>query len=279
MSLTAAYIVPHPPLAVAEVGRGEEANISATLDAYYEVAARIAAHEPDLIIFISPHTAYYADWVFIAPGTRAQGSFAQFGASQVSFEVEYDEATRESIDAIALKRRIPAGTVGSAAKELDHGVLVPLYFIAQELPLDSFKTISIGGSALPDNVLTEFGRCIATAAHEYEGKAVLVVSGDLSHKLKKDGPYGFNPAGPFFDRSFEEIIRSGDLSDFADIDPQVREDAAECGLSGFIMLSGTIDEAKKLQDVDFTSELLSLEGPFGVGYGIAAFEQKECDDE
>ncbi|MCL2655749.1 MAG: AmmeMemoRadiSam system protein A, partial [Coriobacteriia bacterium] len=68
MALKAAYIVPHPPLAVPAVGRGQERMISATLAAYREVARRIAAHAPEVLVCISPHSAYFADWIYIAAG-------------------------------------------------------------------------------------------------------------------------------------------------------------------------------------------------------------------
>jgi hypothetical protein len=36
MSLVGAFIVPHPPLILAEVGKGEEKKVSATLNSYHE---------------------------------------------------------------------------------------------------------------------------------------------------------------------------------------------------------------------------------------------------
>ena len=55
MALLAAYAVPHPPLIVPAVGRGQEAAIADTIAAYREVARRVAAHRPDLIVITSPH--------------------------------------------------------------------------------------------------------------------------------------------------------------------------------------------------------------------------------
>lgn len=272
MGLSAAYIVPHPPLAVAEVGKGEESHIAATLAAYREVAVRLAANRPDTIILISPHSAYYADWIYIAAGESARGDFSQFGAPQVSFDIAYDTHYREILLEEANRRSIPAGLVFDRAKELDHGLMVPLYFISQTLSLEALRFVSIGGSGLPSETLVEFGRCITRSALQSDSRCVLVASGDLSHKLKPDGPYGFDPAGPVFDKLFGEIVAQGQPLAFAEIDSDLSENAAECGLSGFIMLAGAIDESERLGHGRSASELLSLEGPFGVGYGIAAFE-------
>ena len=42
-------------------------------------------------------------------------------------------------------------------------------------------------------------------------RAVFVASGDLSHKLRDDGPYGFAPEGPEFDRQITEAMAEGDF--------------------------------------------------------------------
>ena len=52
----------------------------------------------------------------------------------------------------------------------------------------------------------------------------------------------------------------------------MRERAAECGYKSLIVLAGCYDR----QDVE--SKLLSYEGPFGVGYAVATFEQTGDND-
>lgn len=278
MSIVSAFIVPHPPLAVHEVGRGEELKIQATLDGYEKVAKRIAEIAPQTIVIISPHTAYYADWIYVAGGRRAQGDLAQFRAPEVSITLDYDGVMREVLDEIAQSEGLPAGTTSSDARPLDHGMLVPLYFIDKAFPSSEYKAISIGGSAVPRDQLLEFGAAISKAADKCGRKCVLLVSGDLSHKLEASGPYGFDPAGPVFDDAFQEIVRSGDPLKFAELDEQICEDAAECGLSGFIMMAGALREACADNGMACECELVSHEGPFGVGYGVAMFELEPSAD-
>ena len=278
MSLVAAYIVPHPPLAVPEVGRGEERAIQATIDGYKEVAARIAHHAPETIVIISPHTAYFADWIHIAGGTGAEGDLSQFRAPNVRIGLTYDEAFRKALEEEARNHGIPAGQAPGRASALDHGMMVPLYYLDEAYPASEYEAVSIGGSALPRPQLLEFGRCIASVAESLDRRCVLLVSGDLAHKLKDDGPYGFDPAAPEFDSQFVRIVEDGDPNEFATLDAKMCEDAAECGLSGFIMMAGALDEVRDKTGDSFTSELLSYEGPFGVGYGVAAFERIDGDD-
>ena len=56
MSIVGAFMVPHPPLIVPAVGKGEEKVIAATIAAYRETARRIAALRPQTIVLSSPHT-------------------------------------------------------------------------------------------------------------------------------------------------------------------------------------------------------------------------------
>jgi aromatic ring-opening dioxygenase LigB subunit len=50
MSLLGAFIVPHPPIIIPEIGKGQEKKVSATVNSYREAARRIAALRPDTII-------------------------------------------------------------------------------------------------------------------------------------------------------------------------------------------------------------------------------------
>lgn len=274
MSLRAAYILPHPPLAIPEVGRGEEKAISDTIESFEKVGRAIARHKPESIIFISPHTAYYKDWILIAGGDVAEGNMSQFRAPRASCRLRYDDCLRSRIIEESIEEDIPAGTIGHSAQALDHGLLVPLYFISKYLPPESYGSVSIGGSGLDRPTLELFGRCIARAIHTTKRRAILIASGDLSHRLKENGPYGYVPEGPEFDRAFCDVVESGDIAGFRKIDPVLSEEAAECGLSGFIMMQGALQEAAELEGASFSSELLSYEGTFGVGYGIATYERE-----
>lgn len=265
MTLTAGFIIPHPPLAVPAVGRGEEHGIPGTIEGLRTIASRIAELEPETIVFTSPHTAYYADYIHISPGERADGSFAQFGAADAGSSITYDEEFTEHLREEGLAHGVLCGTVGAVTMEVDHGLLVPLHYIQQEYPTTAFDVVRIGGSAIDDEALHTFGRMIAETARDMDRSIVFIASGDLSHKLKADGPYGFHAAGPEFDEKVVGIIRSGDLDRFMDIDPELAEKAAECGLSGFKMLAGA------LSGTAHGAELHSYEGPFGVGYATASF--------
>ena len=112
MAVTGAVMVPHPPIIVPEIGRGEERKIQATIDSYRRAAERIAQWKPDTVVVISPHAVMYADYFHISPGPGAKGDFGQFRAPQVKFRVDYDTEFVGLLSQEAQARDIPAGTLG-----------------------------------------------------------------------------------------------------------------------------------------------------------------------
>ena len=80
MSVVGAIVVPHPPIILPEVGRGEEKKISATDAAYRKAAAFVAELEPETVVLLSPHSVMYADYFHISPGSSARGDMGQFRA-------------------------------------------------------------------------------------------------------------------------------------------------------------------------------------------------------
>ena len=259
-----AYMVPHPPIIVPEIGKGQEEPARSTIDAYERVARQIKELAPETIIITTPHGTAYSDYIHIMPGKRLKGSFRNFNAPEVRFEFENDLKLIEKITEKALECGIEAGTLGAADKELDHGSLVPLYYITKYYTDFSIVRISISGLTLLQHYI--FGSCIQKAVASHDKKTVFVASGDLSHRLKDDGPYGFAEEGPVFDNLLVEAVKAGDFKKLIEIDEKLCYSAGECGLRSFAMLAGA------LNGYSVRTSVLSYEGPFGVGYMVAEIE-------
>ena len=97
MSVVGTFIVPHPPIILPEVGRGEEQKIEKTARAYRAVAKHIAELKPETIVMTSTHSIMYADYFHISPGSGASGDLRAFGVSGVTAEASYDEVFAKSI--------------------------------------------------------------------------------------------------------------------------------------------------------------------------------------
>ena len=270
MGILAAYMVPHPPMIVPAVGRGGEKQIEKTTNAYERVAAEIASLAPDTIIITSPHSVMYTDYFHISPGKSARGDFGRFRASQVSFEENYDAELVSAITEIARKQGFPAGVMGERDRKLDHGTMVPLYFIRKKY--SGGKIVRIGLSGLPLTEHYRLGQMIREAVDELGRRAVFVASGDLSHKLQDYGPYGYAKEGPQYDERIMDVCSRAAFGELFDFDETFCERAAECGHRSFVIMAGAFD------GISVDAEQLSHEDVTGVGYGICIFHPQGTDE-
>ncbi len=273
MGIEAAFMVPHPPVIIPKVGKGEEGKISKTKEAYEEVASRIEKLKPDTIVIISSHQTMYADYFHISPRKSAKGNFEKFKVSSVNMAVKYDTEFVDEIVSIAQSHHVPAGTKGEKDKMLDYGTMIPLTFVNQKWK--EYKLVRIGLSGLPFTRHYELGQCVKEAANRLGRKTVVIASGDLSHRMQKDGPYGYVTEGPKYDEKVMNIMEHARFDELFNFDEGVLAKAAECGHRTFLVLAGSLDHTA------VQAEKLSYEGPFGVGYGICSYrvlgEDKECN--
>ncbi len=270
MPVVGAVIVPHPPIILPEVGRGEEKKIIKTSEAYKKAAKQVMDWEPDVLVISSPHTIMYSDYFHISPGNGASGNMSRFGVPEVSFNVKYDTELRKEVIRLAENEGLHAGTLGERDRTLDHGVCIPLYFL-REAGVNC-KILRLGLSGFSALEHYRLGECVSKAIGNLGRRAVFIASGDLSHKLKDDGPYGFAEEGPVFDSEVTEAMASGDFLKLLMFDNSLCERAAECGLRSFQIMAGALDGLK------VEPELLSYEGTFGVGYGVAVFDISGTDE-
>jgi len=246
---------PHPPLLVPEIGGANRQRVQATVDAMEALGAEIGT--ADLVVIVSPHTPGTADTFFVKTAARLAGDLGKFGCPDVRLEYDNDLAFVDRLLELAGQQGVALDAVDDG--HLDHGILVPMSFIdARRL-----VSLSVVGAYAAHRHL---GALVRQCAEEQESRVVFVASGDLSHRLTMDGPYGFDPRGPVFDERVAELLRQGDFASLEGIDPDVVQGAGECGLRSLLALGSFLGE-----DSTRDARLFSYEGPFGVGYLVAGF--------
>ncbi len=267
-------MVPHPPLIVPDIGKGSEKKVQKTIDSYERVAKEIAALSPDTIVISSPHSVMYYDYFHISPGEKTVGDFSMFQAPGVSFSEDYDSELVKEIEKIAEAENFPAGTKAERDPSLDHGTMVPLYFIRKAYK--GGKIVRVGLSGLSYEAHYRLGEIIKEAADKLNRKIVFVASGDLSHKLQEYGPYGFVKEGPEYDERIMDVCSRAAFGELFDFDEDFCSRAAECGHRSFVIMAGVLDKT------EVKATKYSHEDITGVGYGICSFypmgEKKETMD-
>ncbi len=171
--------------------------------------------------------------------------------------------TIKSLEILGEKlEKINPNSIIISSPHLDWGFNVPLYFLAKGFQGELKKHL-IGLDA-PLSYFKEGEKVFQSL--EKNKKYALIGSGDLSHCLKKEGPYGFNPQGPEFDKKLIEFLKNKNIKEFLKLD-ELYPEAGECGLRSFSFILGILEASK----INWETEILSYEGPFGVGYLVANF--------
>lgn len=177
------------------------------------------------------------------------------------------EKVKKTTDALEvsgrnLKKANPDSIIISSPHP-DWGFNVPLYFLAKDFKGEIKSMLT--GLEKP-----EFYFAAGKKAYQElskNKKYALIASGDLSHCLKEDGPYGFHPQGPKFDQALIEYLKKKDIKNILKLD-EIYPEAGECGLRSFCFLLGMLEES----GAKYQPEILSYEGPFGVGYLVTNFK-------
>jgi MEMO1 family protein len=265
------YITPHPPLIVPEIGQGEECKVKKTVDAMERVAEEIGSLKPETIVLITPHGPLFKDAIAVSELKDMRGDFSSFGRSDIEMVLEVDLELTSKIVGNAFREGIPVVPITNKSirgydisGNLDHGAMVPLYYINRHLK--DYKVVHITYGMIAKDELYNFGLAVKSAVESMDSDAVVIASGDLSHRLSKTGPYSYSPRGEEFDRKLIKALQKGKVEEVFCLDSELTEEAGECGLRSIYILLGTMDE------LEIEGELMSYEGTFGVGYGVMRFK-------
>ena len=227
-----------------------------------------------------------ARWPAIGSTPQAErigGSLAQFGAPAAAVDLPADKSLGTAIAEEAGSRGLNIWWLGpwsSAHRlsepstsllhrpsdaELDHGAVVPLWHLADAGWCG--PTVLIGLNYPGEPGLAELGEAIAGAARRMDRRVAVVASGDMSHRLQPGAPAGFHPRAKEFDHAFIECLRVGDYRQLLKFNSELQDLAAEDAVDSTLVAASAVNWNAA------GHEVLSYEGPFGVGYGVAILYQ------
>jgi MEMO1 family protein len=257
-------IAPHPPLLVPAVGKEKVAQVQDSVNALNTFASQLIKTNPDTVVIISPHSPTSAKEFGAFSNKILIGDFRQFANKQVSLSFPNDLELLKELANTTKENKIPFSPFPNEYL-LDHGVLVPMYYLHQagwqgQVLALSFSTLSIESHI-------RFGETCHQAAKKLGRKIAFVASADLSHYLSLNGPYHFEPVAHLFDKQICEAIEQGNLSSIINVDQSLRYKAGECGYRSILVAIGVAGKE------NLSTKLLSYECPFGVGYMTAILKE------
>jgi AmmeMemoRadiSam system protein A len=259
-----ACISPHPPVIVPEVGRGREAETARTIEALRQVAGELNEQQPETVLIISPHGPIRPDAMGISTAPRAIGGFLQWGAPGVSFTFDNDPEAVSLLQEEASAAGLPLTAVEDWGLNLDWGCTVPLYYLRSGMRGACLVPMAI--SFLSPQAHYVLGKAVGRALTRLGRTVAIICSADLSHALIPGAPNDYDPAGHQFDERYRRAVEEWDVDWMLHVDSSFRHHAAEDAVPQTSLLMGA------LSDLEVHPRVLSYEGPFGVGYLVAAID-------
>jgi aromatic ring-opening dioxygenase LigB subunit len=240
--------------------------VANTIQSLKKLSSAFNSAEIDTLIVISPHMLTYPDRFSICAMKKLFGTFASFGAPDIMTEYQNNLDLAITIDKETKKEEIETLLYNNEGEffELDHGVMVPLFYLAQNQD-SAFKILPLAYSNLSRANHFTYGQIIGKIIKDYPGRIGVIASGDLSHRLKIN-TQGYSKIGKEFDEKLTNDLEANDVQKILYYDEEFVEEAGECGYRSILILLGILDNFKA------QCELLSYEGPFGVGYAVANYK-------
>lgn len=270
MAITAAALVPHPPLLLPELGRSPTPDLELLRSASRHAVATLL-DQAEALLVVGPAPA----WGEAEPG--AAGSFVPYGAP-VTASLPAAAATPAVVDG-------PAGPSrnADAARWLDRAALPPGYLtelplslavaawlldqLAEEraLPPVAAFGVPVGADA---GQAAALGRALAAAVRR-EAQVGLLAMADLSARRTQRAPASFHPDAEEFDRRIGDAIRKAELGRLLEVDPALAAEMGAGGMAALWLLAGALADVR-----DLHGEVRYEGGPFGVGYLVGVLESR-----
>ena len=271
MSIPCAVLMCHAPIVLPQIAGEEAGRCELTTQAMHEAARALLLHEPDVIVLVSPHAPRARARWGISHEETLSGSFARFGHGELTLSFRGAPTPARALAAAAEAEQL--STLALPAQALDHGALVPLYFLREasrylqvrhEASTERFVPrillVALPYPSLSTQHEVSFGAAVRSAARALGERWAVLASGDMSHRLTPDAPGGYEPRARDFDRSFVELVQRGDLRAAITLPPELVECAGEDCVQSTAVAAGAVRFAAD------GAHTFAYEGPFGVGY-------------
>lgn len=271
--LAAAVVLPHGGLAVERWCSPSERPLAAeTRRACEEVARRVRAAEPEVVIVVTPHNVHVDGHMAVVTASRHAGALEDSNRP-VELEAANDRAVATQVLNALHEADVPAVGVsfGSNDTELaempmDWGTLIPLLFLAGDDAEPPPTVLVSPARDLDVEAHVRAGRALAAAAIGSGRTVALVASADHGHAHDRDGSFGFDAAAAEYDRRVVDALRSGRLRDLEDVPVALADDAKADSLWQLLVLSGALAGGE-----GWRGELLSYEVPTYFGMACAVY--------
>lgn len=271
MTIASAVLMCHAPIVLPQIAGDEAARCQATTAAMHQAARALLLHEPDVVVLVSPHAPRERTRWGISHERTLSGSFARFGHRELALSFSGAPDAARALVSAAQDHDLP--TRALPAYDLDHGSLVPMWFLhcaqralcrEQDAAPTRFSPrillVALPYPSIDAQHEVRFGEAVASAASACGERWAVLASGDMSHRLSIDAPGGFDARAAEFDERFVAHLQRGDLRGAIELPAELIERAGQDVVQSTAVAAGAVAFSP------LGAHTLGYEGPFGVGY-------------
>jgi len=260
-----AGLMPHAPVLIPEVAGERLKEVETSVDSMRRLSRMVLQLDPTRLVLISPHAPRRPGMFGVWTDPSLKGSLRRFGFPRIMMELPNDLLWTTAARDLAVEHGIHLWVIDD--EPLDHGALVPLRFLEEAGWAGPTVVVSLNEPG--EGGMLDLGDCIRHASGHVGGTTVVIASGDMSHRLKAGAPAGFHRDAARFDEAFVEIVRTGDYRGLESLDLELIQSVGED------VMDSTVAAVASVGFRNQGHEVLSYEGPFGVGYCVAILHQGE----
>lgn len=256
-------LLPHSPLLIPAIGKDNTEILKETTEAYEKVISKIKEKEISTIIIVSPHGEKQEKKLSINESLNYSIKFAEFGDLGTQLKIDSDLKLAQKIKDNEFLEEFFSFYDKT---DLDYGSGIVSYLLGSKV--NSLKFLNINCSQENLEYHYKVGKHLSTLLKKYEKNLAVIVSGDMSHCLRKNSPGGYSPKGAQFDSQIKEIIYKEENIDksILSLNSNLIEKANECGLRPLMFMLGL------LTPYNHKSRVLAYQDNFGIGYLSADFD-------
>jgi len=256
-----AFVTPHPPLIVPEIGGTYRLKARKTINALSYIAKQVKKAEPDTIIIITPHLVTAPEKFSVFKQESITGNLSEYGKSDVELSIDNDTEFISELENNLKNTGLGLKGINSE-KKLDHGSFVPMYFFNEAGYTGKYVVINYSGLSREKHI--QLGKIIRKTIEVSDKKFVFTASADLSHSLSKTAPNGYKPESAAFDRKIVNSIKAGNYKAIINMGETLVSETPQCGYNSILIGIGIMNMQPG------QNKVFSYESPFGVGYMAAS---------
>ncbi|MDH5401541.1 MAG: hypothetical protein OEZ01_10075 [Candidatus Heimdallarchaeota archaeon] len=280
--LKSIYFLPHGMQMIDGLEQPYNENFRSLHEMMQQISNEIESDGSDMVLLVTPHGYNLSNKYLIYQHDEFQGYLYSVSDDDVvkgnlvsKHSWIGDSARSIELLNILEENNIPVESLvqgfSSYPLVLAWGEVVPLYYALAKQDA-KVVILCVPRSRLEiildmQTHLKKIGELLQHFCNLVDEKVSIIISGDLSHVHKEDGPYGFDESAKIFDAKFCDWVNQPQPDSYLEI-LDLQPKALACGMAGIGILQGLFDRIKG-NGSSIKNDINYYDVPTYFGMGIA----------